>query len=108
MKKINCSKCKIKGSCCRSGVWVDLEEAKNIVKLDLSGKFYDLIIDDEFPSGWKISTSSEDMFCSFLCPDGLCAIHKVNYKLKPKYCKEFPYQDGKIENYAKQYCVMLK
>jgi Fe-S-cluster containining protein len=103
-----CLKCPQKGNCCREGVWVDLEEAKKILPLKLDGQFYHLEKDKEFPSGYKVSTSYQDGPCSFLTYDGLCAIHKVNYDLKPSYCKEFPYEDGELGPEAEELCVLLK
>jgi hypothetical protein len=107
-KKINCLECPQKEYCCQEGVWVDLEEARNISSLRLSGGFYHLRKDKKFPSGYKVSTSYEDGPCSFLTADGLCSIHKVDYNLKPTYCKEFPYEDGKIAPLAKEFCLLIK
>lgn len=107
-KKIDCQKCVHKGfSCCRYGTWVDLEEAKKITELDLFGSFEDIEVDTEYPSGFKIATKIENGACSFLDKDGLCSIHKVNYELKPHYCKEFPLRDGKFFENAKHLCVQL-
>ncbi|MFH1578475.1 MAG: hypothetical protein ABIC18_05340 [Candidatus Omnitrophota bacterium] len=108
MKKINCLECPQKEHCCKEGVWVDLKEARNISSLRLCGGFYNLKKDKKFPSGYKVDTSYENNPCSFLTADGLCSIHKVDYNLKPTYCKEFPYEDGKIAPYAKELCLLVK
>jgi Fe-S-cluster containining protein len=108
MKTIDCLKCKQKNSCCDFGVWVDLEEAKKILSLGLKGDFYHLEEDNGFPSGYKVGTSYEDNHCSFLTPEGLCAIHKVDYNLKPTHCREFPYENGKLSPLADVLCSMVK
>lgn len=108
MKKIDCQECKRQEACCDFGAWVDLEEAKKILSLGLKGVFYHLEKDEDFPSGYKVGTSYEENRCSFLDPQGLCAIHKVNYDLKPAYCKEFPYEDGKLSPFAGVLCLAAK
>ncbi len=105
---IDCLKCTEKASCCRYGAWVDLEQAKKISSLKLKGDFYHLEKDKDFPSGYKVGTSYEDNPCTFLTPGGLCAIHKVNYDLKPVHCKEFPYEDKKLSPLNKTFCQQAK
>lgn len=107
MRKIDCDKCKKQDNCCSSGTWVDLEEAKKILDLGLKGEFYHLERDASFPSGFRIGTSIEDNCCTFLGKDGLCAIHKVDYNLKPLYCREFPYEGGKVAPFAKYLCTAV-
>lgn len=110
MKKhrhINCDVCKTQHTCCRLGVWVDLDEAKKILALGIKGgDFFHLERDDDYPSGYRVGTSIEDEPCSFITSDGLCSIHKISYALKPEHCKEFPYEKGKISPIAKYLCVM--
>lgn len=108
MKKIDCLGCPQKEYCCQEGAWVDLKEARNIAALRLSGEFYHLRKDKKFPSGYKVATNYEETPCSFLTADGLCSVHKVDYNLKPTYCREFPYEDGKIAPLAKQFCLLAK
>ncbi len=108
MKRIDCLKCKQQSSCCSFGVWIDLEEAKKILSLGLKGDFYHLEKDEDFPSGYKVGSSYEDNPCSFLCADGLCAIHKVNYGLKPLHCKEFPYEKGRLSDLVPVLCQEVK
>ena len=108
MKKIDCLKCKQQSSCCNFGVWVDLEDAKRILALGLKGDFYHLEKDESFPSGYKVGTSYEDNLCTFLTPEGLCAIHKVDYDLKPTHCREFPYENGRLAPIAKVLCPVVK
>ncbi len=108
MEKIDCLKCKQQHVCCDFGAWVDLEEAKKILSLGLKGDFFHLEKDDDYPSGYRVGTSYEDNRCSFLTPDGLCSIHKIDYNLKPDHCKEFPYENGKLAPIADMLCSVVK
>lgn len=108
MKKIDCIKCRKQHFCCTTGAWVDLEEAKKIVSLNLKGMFYHLEKDKSFPSGYKVGTSYMDNCCTFLTPKGLCSIHEVSYDLKPTHCKEFPYEKGKLAQFADILCHVVK
>ena len=108
MRKIDCIKCKQQKSCCDFGAWVDLGEAQKILSLGIKGDFYHLQKHKEYPSGYRVGTSYEDNQCYFLTPDGLCAIHKVDYSLKPDHCKEFPYENGKISPFANLLCPVFK
>ena len=103
-----CIKCRNQADCCKIGAWADLEEAKKILSLGLKGEFFQLEKDKDFSSGYRIGTSYEDNPCSFLDPDGLCSIHKVDYNLKPKACREFPYENNKRSPYADVLCLPLK
>ena len=109
MDKIDCRKCPWPTSCCQEGVSIDLEEANKILSLGLSGEFFHLAKDKDFPSGYRIDTSYGDNPCTFLAKDGLCSIHKVDYELKPTPCKEFPSdEDGVISSDAKRICVLFR
>jgi len=106
---IHCHKCKTQADCCQLGAWIDLEEAKKILTLKLKkGDFFHLEEDKAFPSGYKVGTSYEDEKCTFLDPDGLCSIHKIDYAFKPVTCKEFPYEDGKLSSFAEVLCTPYK
>lgn len=108
-KEVQCHKCTTQSRCCRLGAWVDLEEAKKILELKIKGgDFFHLEEDDSFPSGYKVGTSYEDEPCVFMTRDGLCAIHKIDYNLKPSHCKEFPYDNGRLSPIAKYLCVLVK
>lgn len=108
-KKVECRECKTQEECCRLGAWVDLEEAKKILALGIKGgDFFHLEKDDSYLSGYKVGTSLEDEPCTFVTRDGLCAIHKIDYNLKPAHCKEFPYENGKLSTIAKYLCVVVK
>lgn len=106
--QIDCAKCVEASQCCRMGAWVDLEEAKEILNLGLKGEFYHLEKDVEFPSGYKVGTSYEEDPCSFLTEEGLCSIHKLDYKFKPSYCKEFPYENGQLAEFTDILCPQAK
>ena len=109
MKKINCRKCPYPASCCQEGVSIDLEEALKILSLGLSGEFFHLEKDKDFPSRYRIDTSYGDNPCTFLSKDGRCSIHAVNYELKPTPCKEFPHAEGgKFSSDAKRICVVYR
>lgn len=108
IKTIDCSECRTQWDCCQTGAWVDLEEAKKIANLGLKGQFLQLEKDNDFPSGYRIGTSYEYNPCSFLDPDGLCSIHRVDYSLKPESCKEFPYERNKISPVADELCTLFK
>lgn len=105
---IDCGKCRNQADCCRFGAWIDLEEAKKILSLNLKGDFFHLEKDAAFPSGYKVGTSYEDEQCAFLDSDGLCRVHKIDYAFKPVTCKEFPYEGKKISPIAKVLCVAHK
>ncbi len=106
--KIDCRSCKTQSDCCQLGAWIDLEEAKKIISLGIKGDFFHLEKDKDFPSGYRIGTSYEDEPCSFLDADGLCSIHKVDYRHKPKTCKDFPYEDNKISPFIDVLCTLHK
>jgi hypothetical protein len=106
---VNCCDCSTQSDCCAFGTWLDLDEAKKILKLGIeNGDFFHLEKDDSYPSGYRTSTSMMDNPCTFLTRDGLCAIHKIDYKLKPAHCKEFPYEDNKLSPFAKYLCSAMK
>ncbi|MDD5044066.1 MAG: YkgJ family cysteine cluster protein [Candidatus Omnitrophica bacterium] len=107
-KSIDCGQCRTQADCCRLGAWADLNEAKKIAALGLKGEFFQLEKDKDFPSGYCIGTSYEDEPCSFLDPDGLCSIHKIDYNLKPKSCREFPYEKSKLSSFADVLCTLHK
>jgi len=107
--RVKCHECKTQAKCCRLGAWVDLGEAKKILALGIKGgDFFHLEKDDDYPSGYRVGTSVEDEPCSFITHNGLCAIHKIDYRLKPTHCKEFPYENGKLSSIAKYLCVAVK
>lgn len=108
MKEINCLECPKQKNCCQEGAWVDLSEARKISSLRLPGRFYHLRKDKRFPSGYKVATNYTNNYCTFLTDDGLCSIHKIDYDLKPTYCKQFPYEDGKLSPFAKYFCLLIK
>lgn len=108
-KTVICDECNSQKKCCRLGAWVDLEEAKKILVLGIKGgDFFHLEKDDDYLSGYRVGTSMEDEPCTFITREGLCAIHKVDYNLKPAHCKEFPYEKNKLSPIAKYLCEVVK
>jgi len=109
MEKIDCNKCPQQSTCCQTGVWVDLEEAKRILTSGhkFPGSFFEFEKDDSYPSGFRVGTSLGDNPCTFLTEDGLCSIHKISYDLKPASCKEFPLEHGKPAPYLDELCYLI-
>jgi Fe-S-cluster containining protein len=105
---IDCCECQSQKDCCQFGAWLDLEEAKKIATLGLKGEFFQLEQDKDFPSGFRIGTSYGDSPCTFLDPDGLCSVHKIDYGLKPNSCKEFPYENNKLAPLVDVLCSLFK
>lgn len=110
MEKIDCNKCPRQCTCCETGAWIDLEEAKKILAtgIEWQGRFYEFEKDDSFPSGYRVGTSLEDGRCTFLTDEGLCSIHMVSYDLKPTLCKEFPLEKGKPAPFLDELCYFMK
>lgn len=106
MFKIDCDECPKMHYCCLDGASIDLQEAKNILAFDLPGRFFKLEEDKTCPSGYSVDTSFNDGRCTFLTDDGLCSVHKIDYGLKPKVCREFPYENGRIAYYADELCLL--
>lgn len=105
---LDCNECRTQSDCCETGSWMDLEEAKKIVDRGIKGTFYHFEKDDDYPSGYRVGTSYEYNSCSFLDPDGLCAIHKADYNLKPKTCREFPYEGKRLSPHVGDLCTLYK
>lgn len=97
-----CKQCD-KGACCRQGVEVDLFEAARILKLDLDipRPWFDYIRRDKrFPSGYIFSTVLKKRRCIFQDDNMRCRI----YKIRPRYCEEFPLENGKTAPFYKHLC----
>ncbi|OGU75109.1 MAG: hypothetical protein A2V93_11040 [Ignavibacteria bacterium RBG_16_34_14] len=103
--------CKCMGECCLYGVYMDLSEAKNILKIknnlipifdasqvkDSAKWFEHYEKDDDFESGIAVGTEINNHKCTFLDKNGLCALQKLaihegfhKWKYKPQYCVLFP------------------
>jgi Fe-S-cluster containining protein len=110
MESIDCNKCPRQCTCCETGAWVDLEEAKKILASGhkFPGSFFEFEKDETFPSGYRVGTSLAFGRCTFLTDDGLCSIHKVSYDLKPSLCKEFPLEKGKPAPFLDELCYFVK
>lgn len=104
-------KCKCSGECCLYGVFMDLNEAKQILSAksrlvslfdasqtkDVSKWFENPEKDSDFESGVAIGTEINNHKCTFLDKDGLCSLQKLaeregvhKWKYKPQYCILFP------------------
>ena len=97
-----CKECK-GGSCCSDGVDVGLMEASRISTLKLNIKkpwFRNLHKDKDFPSGWAVETIVRNGSCLFQKKDKKCTI----YNDRPRYCAEFPFEDGKVSQAYKFLC----
>lgn len=97
-----CKTC-LKGTCCKDGVDVDLEQAKKISKLRLKLKrpwFRDLFRDSDMPSGWALSTAVKKGSCIFQAKDYRCRI----YNYRPKYCRDFPIEHGGMAEFYHYLC----
>ncbi|MFH1691317.1 MAG: YkgJ family cysteine cluster protein [Candidatus Omnitrophota bacterium] len=97
-----CKEC-YQGSCCRQGVEADLFEVARILKLDLDipRPWFDYVgRDKRSPSGYVFSTVLKNRRCIFQDDNMRCRI----YEVRPRYCSEFPFEDGKVAPYYKHLC----
>jgi len=97
--------CKIcsQGSCCRWGVELDLMEVAQILqkKLDIPKPWFEYLgMSKAFPSGFRFSTLLKDKRCIFQADNMRCRI----YEVRPRFCSEFPLEDGKKAPYYHQLC----
>jgi Fe-S-cluster containining protein len=103
--------CKCNGECCYYGVFTDLKEYENIIRIkdkiiplldDTQSKnpdhwFEPPETDSDFESGVAVGTALINDKCAFLDKDGLCSLQKLanienshKWKHKPLYCILFP------------------
>lgn len=103
--------CKCTGECCLYGVYMDLNESKEIVKIknklipffdstqvkDTSKWFEAPEKDTDFDSGIAVGTELHNHKCTFLDKNGLCTLQKLalhegvhKWKYKPQFCVLFP------------------
>ncbi len=97
-----CKSCR-KGSCCFGGVDVDLVKALKISMLDLDIEkpwFEYLHRDKNLPSGWAVETVVRDDACVFQRKDRRCVI----YKIRPRYCVDYPFENGGLARNYKYFC----
>lgn len=105
MKIHDLALCKIcdQGSCCRHGVEVDLWEVADILKyrLDIPKPWFAYLgRSKDFPSGFRFTTLLKDKRCIFQGEDKRCRV----YAIRPRYCVEFPLEDGKKAPYYHELC----
>ena len=96
IKNFKCQKC---SACCSQGVWLTLSEAQKIMRRHPGARFHWLKYDDK--EYW--TNTSYRGKCQFLSHTG-CLI----YDLRPKYCKEFPLEDGKPRYSMLKQCKAIK
>lgn len=97
-----------RGACCRSGVWLDVEDRARV--LGHAGLVRDAmdpgqprdtrrwfsrrsVADADFPSGRAVHTRVKDGRCVFLNGEGRCVLQKASrpgLQLKPFFCTAFP------------------
>jgi Fe-S-cluster containining protein len=97
-----CRSCYL-GTCCREGVETDLFEAATILKLSLDIPkpwFQFKGRDKRSPSGFTFSTAVKHRRCIFQDENRRCRI----YDVRPRYCREFPLEDGRKAPYYHQLC----
>ena len=97
-----CKGC-MRGSCCCDGVDVDLFEAVKISMLDLDIErpwFCNLRKDKDSFSGWVLETVVRNGRCLFQREDGRCVI----YRVRPRYCAEYPFENGALSQSYKYLC----
>jgi Fe-S-cluster containining protein len=104
--------CKCTGECCHYGVYTDLKEYEQIMKIkddlipafdksqpkDTKQWFEPAEKDSDFESGVAVGTEVVNKKCVFLDKDGLCSLQKYanskgehKWKYKPSYCILFPF-----------------
>ncbi|MFA5038584.1 MAG: YkgJ family cysteine cluster protein [Candidatus Omnitrophota bacterium] len=97
-----CRRCDL-GSCCRDGVEVDLFEASQILKRAPAVPrpwFKFLRSDKRSPSGFVFSTVLRHRRCVFQNDAKRCIV----YDIRPRYCREFPFEDGRPAPYYHALC----
>lgn len=97
-----CEQCYV-GTCCREGVEADLFEVARILKMDLDipRPWFDFLgRDKRMPSGYKFSTVLKKRRCIFQDDNMRCRI----YEIRPRYCLEFPFENGKIAPFYRDLC----
>lgn len=103
--------CDCSGECCHYGVYTDLKESQDILKIkdkvidlmdetqckDTKKWFEPAEEDEDFDSGVAVGTEVINDKCTFLDKDGLCILQKLamkegayKWKYKPLYCILFP------------------
>ena len=91
------------GACCRDGVEADLFEVARILEesLDISRPWFQYLgRDKRFPSGFKFTTLVRHRRCIFQNAQKRCMI----YAIRPRFCEEFPLENGKKAPYYHKLC----
>ncbi len=101
-----CVEC-YQGSCCREGVEADLFEVSRILEkdLDIPRPWFQYVgRDKRFPSGYKFATLLKKKRCIFQNGRMRCLV----YEIRPRFCEEFPLENGKKAPYYHALCHHAK
>ena len=104
--RIVCMDC-YQGMCCRDGVEVDLLEVARILEqpLNIPKPWFEFLSRDKrFPSGFKFTTILRNRRCVFQDERMRCRI----YEIRPRFCVEFPLEDGRKAPYYHSLCQHAK
>lgn len=99
-----CERCKI-GSCCYEGTELSAEEVKRVIAFDpdVPKPWFRLVekhegLDPRYP----FSTIVRDGSCVFHDKNNRCMI----YPVRPGFCREFPFENGKAAPYYQRLCIL--
>lgn len=98
-KMITCFQC---GKCCEDGVYVEKEEGKKLER-SLDIKLFKRKDHYPFAKQFPYDTSDGIKKCMFLGENGKCKA----YNNRPRLCREFPLENGKLVYFSK-YCEGMK
>lgn len=97
-----CKVCKV-GSCCNEGVELSREEVRRIIEAapKVEKPWFRLVdpINNPVP-GYSYETRIKNGSCIFQAEDKKCLV----YAVRPKYCREFPLENGEIAQYHERLC----
>lgn len=97
-----CMACAV-GSCCSEGVELDLLEVAEILKRSpaIPKPWFEYLGRDKtFPSGFKFSTITRNRRCVFQDDSMRCRV----YPVRPRFCAEFPLENGEKAPYYHHLC----
>lgn len=100
-----CKTCTV-GSCCYEGTELNKKELKRILRAHPSvpKPWFRLVVDDEHPEGdHHFATVIRNGTCVFQDEHNRCLI----YKVRPRYCRDFPVENGKTAPHYKRLCVLF-
>jgi Fe-S-cluster containining protein len=98
-----CRNCTV-GSCCYEGAELSPDELKRIIRYDpaVPKPWFRLVAPHEGPEEeYPFSTIMREGTCVFQDTDNRCLI----YSVRPRSCRDFPYEKGKTAPYFQRLCV---